>query len=39
MEKRVQYDVWYLENWSFLLDVKIVFLTVWNMLKGDSNAF
>ena len=39
MEKRVQYDVWYLENWSFMLDVKIVFLTVWNMVRGDSNAF
>lgn len=39
MEKRVQYDVWYLENWSFLLDVKIVFLTVWNMVRGDKNAF
>jgi putative colanic acid biosysnthesis UDP-glucose lipid carrier transferase len=39
MEKRVQYDVWYLENWSFWLDVKIVFLTVWSMLKGNENAF
>lgn len=39
MEKRVQYDVWYLENWSFLLDLKIVFLTVWNMVRGEKNAF
>jgi putative colanic acid biosynthesis UDP-glucose lipid carrier transferase len=39
MEKRVQYDVWYLENWSFWLDIKIVFLTVWSMLKGNENAF
>ena len=39
MEKRVQYDVWYMENWSFLLDVKIVFLTVWNMIRGEKNAF
>jgi Undecaprenyl-phosphate glucose phosphotransferase len=39
MEKRVQYDVWYMENWSFLLDVKIVWLTVWNMIAGDKNAF
>ena len=39
MEKRVQYDVWYLENWSFLLDLKIVFLTVWNMIRGEKNAF
>lgn len=38
MRKRVQYDVWYLENWSFWLDVKIVILTVWSMLKGNENA-
>ncbi|MEZ5015109.1 MAG: undecaprenyl-phosphate glucose phosphotransferase [Chitinophagales bacterium] len=38
MKKRVQYDLWYLENWSFWLDVKIVFLTVWSMLKGNENA-
>lgn len=39
MLKRVEADVWYLENWSFLLDLKIIFLTVWNSLKGDKNAF
>ena len=39
MEKRVQYDVWYVENWSFLLDLKIVWLTVWNMLRGEKNAW
>ena len=39
MLKRVEADVWYLENWSFLLDLKIVFLTVWNYLKKDENAF
>ena len=39
MEKRVQYDVWYVENWSFLLDLKVVFLTVYNMIRGEKNAF
>ena len=39
MRKRVQYDVWYIENWSFFLDLRIVFLTVWTMLRGDKNAF
>lgn len=39
MEKRVEYDVWYLENWSFLLDLKIIFLTFWNTAKGEENAF
>jgi putative colanic acid biosynthesis UDP-glucose lipid carrier transferase len=39
MEKRVQYDVQYIENWSLALDLKIIFLTVWNMVKGERNAY
>lgn len=38
MEKRVDYDIWYIENWSFLLDLKIIWLTVWNMVRGEKNA-
>lgn len=38
MEKRVEYDIWYIENWSFLLDLKIVYLTVKNMFNGNKNA-
>lgn len=34
MEKRVEYDVWYLENWSILLDVKIVIITAWQVIAG-----
>jgi putative colanic acid biosynthesis UDP-glucose lipid carrier transferase len=39
MLKRVRYDVWYIENWSFLLDIKIVFMTVFNMTRGEKNAY
>ena len=39
MEKRVEYDVWYAENWSFFLDLKIMFLTIWNAIKGEDNAY
>jgi putative colanic acid biosysnthesis UDP-glucose lipid carrier transferase len=39
MLKRVEADVWYLENWSFLLDLKIITLTMRNSIKGDENAF
>ena len=39
MEQRVKYDVLYLENWSLSLDIKIILLTIWNMLKGDRNAY
>jgi len=39
MASRVEADVWYLENWSFLFDLKIVFLTIWNAVRGEANAF
>lgn len=39
MEGRVKRDVWYLENWSFFLDLKIIVLTLVNMFKGEKNAF
>lgn len=38
MARRVEADVYYLEHWSFLLDMKIIFLTVWNIFKGDEKA-
>lgn len=39
MEERVKRDVWYLENWTFFLDLKIIFLTVFNMIRGEKNAY
>ncbi len=39
MEKRVELDVWYLENWSFLMDLKIVVRTVTNMFSKDEMAY
>jgi putative colanic acid biosynthesis UDP-glucose lipid carrier transferase len=39
MGSRVRCDVWYLENWSFILDIKIVVITVLNMFKGEKNAY
>lgn len=39
MEKRVDCDVWYIEHWSFMLDVKIIVKTVTNALSGEENAF
>jgi Undecaprenyl-phosphate glucose phosphotransferase len=38
MRKRVEHDVWYLENWSFLLDLTIIFRTVTNVIVGENNA-
>lgn len=39
MEGRVKRDVWYIENWSFFLDLKIIVVTVFNMFKGEKNAY
>jgi len=39
MEKRVEADIWYVENWSLLLDARIVILTVVNMFRGEKNAY
>ncbi len=39
LRKRIEYDIWYLENWSLWLDMRIVFLTVYTTFKGDKNAY
>ncbi|WP_083919432.1 undecaprenyl-phosphate glucose phosphotransferase [Pontibacter roseus] len=36
---RVKLDIFYLENWTFFLDLKIIFYTVYNMVRGEDNAF
>lgn len=39
MERRVEHDIWYIENWSFLLDIKIIFRTVLNAFIGEEHAY
>jgi putative colanic acid biosysnthesis UDP-glucose lipid carrier transferase len=39
IKMRVDNDLWYLENWNIWLDVRIIFLTVYKVFKGDKNAF
>jgi len=39
LRKRVEYDTWYMENWSLFLDLKIILLTILVTIKGDKNAF
>jgi putative colanic acid biosynthesis UDP-glucose lipid carrier transferase len=36
--ERIKHDLWYIANWSLLLDIKIVFLTVFGR-KSRQNAF
>lgn len=39
MEGRVRRDLWYIENWTFLLDLRIIIKTVTNMFHGEKNAY
>jgi putative colanic acid biosynthesis UDP-glucose lipid carrier transferase len=39
MKKRVEYDLEYMQNWSLSFDIKIIWLTILNMIKGEENAY
>jgi putative colanic acid biosynthesis UDP-glucose lipid carrier transferase len=39
MQKRVEFDIWYIENYTFWLDIKIILMTMYNALKGEQNAY
>lgn len=39
LSKRVEHDIWYMENWSLTLDCKIIYLTMANVFKGEKNAY
>lgn len=39
MENRVRLDRYYIENWTFWLDIKIIFLTIVSLIRGSDKAF
>jgi len=39
MINRIKYDVFYIENWSLLLDFKIIIQTVVNIFMGEEKAY
>ena len=39
IKMRVHNDLWYLEHWNIWLDIRIIFLTVYKVVKGDENTF
>ena len=39
MVNRIKYDVFYIENWSIWMDVKIIMQTVVNIFKGEEKAY
>ena len=38
MENRIRTDIYYIRNWSYLLDIQIIYQTILLVLKGDDNA-
>jgi len=39
IEKRVEHDVKYIENWSFNLDLRILLKTFWVLFRGQEKAY
>lgn len=39
MEERIRRDIWYIENWTFSLDLQIIFMTALSLFKHDKNAY
>ena len=39
MKHRIKYDIFYIRNWSFALDIKIIIRTVLNIFRGDEKAY
>ena len=39
MRRRVEFDIWYIENWTIWLDIKIFSKTIYDIIKGDTMAY
>lgn len=39
MEERIRKDIWYIENWSFWLDLRIIYLTAKSIIFPDRHAY
>ena len=39
MEERIRRDIWYIEHWSFLLDLRIIGMTFLSLFKPDKKAY
>lgn len=38
IEKRVKYDIWYIENWSLWLDIRILLMTAFGGMKNSEQV-
>jgi putative colanic acid biosynthesis UDP-glucose lipid carrier transferase len=39
MQRRINFDLYYIHRWTFWLDCQIILQTVINILRGDQNAY
>jgi putative colanic acid biosynthesis UDP-glucose lipid carrier transferase len=39
IQDRINMDIEYLENWNIISDIKICFLTIYHVFKGDEHAY
>ena len=39
IKNRIRLDIFYIENWSVFLDIKIILQTVFNVYTGDEKAY
>ncbi len=35
-QKKFELDVWYVDHWTFWLDLKIIFITIWKAISGEG---
>jgi len=35
-EEKFRLDIWYVDHWTFCLDIKIILQTVWKVIKGEG---
>lgn len=35
-EEKFKYDIWYIDNWNLWLDIKIIFMTIIKVIKGEG---
>ncbi|MGB5428214.1 sugar transferase, partial [Eudoraea sp.] len=39
IQNRIKFDIFYIENWSFFLDIKIIIQTILNGFSGEEKAY